>query len=267
MWAAVPLMAESRCVGVLGAGFSDSTELDAALLLRLGEVVGTAVDTANNFDRIAKEAADAARGRMRQDVHDGLSQQLFSLNLQVEAALAAHDDVESLRQRLADVQRMAARSVAALREATYLDQPEALDRHDLRGALEVHANELSRQSGLEIAVHAESDLTRLPTEVAADAYRLVQEAMNNVVKHARARCIAVELTIEHNRRALVVTVVDDGVGFMPSVADNSRSGLRGMHSRAARHGGQLQVRARTETSGTEVRAHFALDERVAARSA
>ncbi|MFV0534966.1 MAG: sensor histidine kinase [Cumulibacter sp.] len=120
---------------------------------------------------------------------------------------------------------------------------------------------------LEIAVHTESDLSRLPTEVAADAYRLVQEAMNNVVKHAQARCIWVELSIEQTRRALVVNVVDDGVGFTPSGAGTGRSGLRGMCSRAARHGGDFQVRARTETPGTQVRAHFALDERVTARSA
>jgi len=117
-------------------------------------------------------------------------------------------------------------------------RPPLLEEHGLASALRARLQSVETRAGLKVALECEGD-TRLNADQEQELYRLAQEALNNVVKHARATGVRVRLDLSGNPS--VLEVCHDGSGFEPSAVDRAGYGLRGMHERAERLGATLQV--------------------------
>jgi signal transduction histidine kinase len=247
----VPLVFHGQPLGVLAAldpphrddGF---TEADAELLDAVGASAATAVMTAKSVERSllrsSLEASEQARGRWARELHDETLQGLGGLGMLLSSALAAQDDM-ALRAAVQHAVDQAALQVRALRDLIAELRPAALDDIGLGPAIETLAERSAASSGL--AVRTEIELpeaaSRLPAETESTVYRLVQEALTNVVKHAEAGEVLVRL--HRCNGSVSVTVRDDGRGFDPDRPCQG-FGLVGMRERVALAGGSLTVFSR-----------------------
>jgi two-component system sensor histidine kinase UhpB len=197
--------------------------------------------------RLALAAQEGERLRVARDLHDGIGQTLTAVTLQAERAAegppdampaALGDIAESVRESLDDVRRIA-------REL----RPEALDDLGLGNALIALAERLSRDSGLRVERHVSPALPELPEELELVIYRIAQEALTNVVRHAHASVATLTLEVVGGR--VVLEVADDGRG-MAGPAPASSTGIPGMRERALLVGGSLSIDP-LPAGGTSVR--------------
>jgi signal transduction histidine kinase len=181
-------------------------------------------------------AREEERRRLRRDLHDGLGPQLASLTLTLAAAreLLQHD-VDAADMLLQELARHTQAAIADIRRVVYDLRPPALDDLGLVLALREQAARY-RQAGLQIMIDTPDHLPALPAAVEVAAYRIVQEALTNVVRHAQARTCTVCLTLGD---ALIVTIRDDGVGLPPG--GRAGVGLTSMRERTAELGGTCRI--------------------------
>jgi signal transduction histidine kinase len=205
------------------------------------------------------EAREEERRRLRRDLHDGLGPQLSSQALTVDAVLAhMRRDPDAAEALLLELKADAQDAVTDIRRLVYGLRPPALDDLGLLGALRESAAQYSTK-GLEVSVEAPVGLPPLSAAVEVAAYRIIQEALTNVARHAGASACTVTLAIEE-RNVLCVEVSDDGRG-MPDLQHISHAGvgLTSMRERANELDGSLVVEALPE-GGTRVRARLPLPE-------
>src|SRR5205823_1622430 len=174
------------------------------------------------------------RRRLRRDLHDGLGPVLGALTLKLDAArnlLATNP--EAVDKLLLDLKAQSQSAIADVRRLVYELRPPALDDLGLASALREYASQCGSLSGLSIAVEIPETLPVLPAAVEVATYRIVQEGLNNTVRHARAGNCLVRVTIDGT---LDVEISDDGEGMPP----DRRAGLRlvSMRARAAELGGR-----------------------------
>jgi signal transduction histidine kinase len=260
-----PLVYRGRGLGVLAAfdhgtdavGFSED---DEATLRAFAASAATAVALAQTVQherlRHSLDAAEAERRRWARELHDETLQGLGGLRVILSSALrrAEQPDVEELlREAVAQTER----EIENLRAIITDLRPAALDELGLVPAIEALVGRVSVVEGLDIDCRIDVPGTgrRLGAELETTVYRLVQEALTNVAKHANAEHARVSVIAANGR--IEVEVTDDGSGFDPQVATNG-FGLAGMRERAQLSGGQLTVTP--SPSGTIVRAAFALSE-------
>jgi signal transduction histidine kinase len=256
----VPLEFRGRAIGVIAAldRLDDSPEFDAEderLMHAFAASAATAVATAQSVEhdrvRHAIRAAEQERGRWARELHDETLQGLAALRMGLSAG-AREPDAEALRGHVRDAVEQIGREVENLRGIITDLRPPALDQLGLAPALESLAERIRGEGDL--AVTLELDLPALDPEVETTVYRLVQEALTNVRKHAGAATVRVRAQLEGPR--LCVVVSDDGGGFDPSAATTG-FGLAGLHERAALAGGSLDVTS--GPAGTTVRAVLPTD--------
>jgi signal transduction histidine kinase len=260
-----PLVYRGRGLGVLAAfdrgaehaGFSEDDEstlrafaASAATAVALGQAV--------QHDRLrhSLDAAEAERRRWARELHDETLQGLGGLRVILSSVLRreADDDLaELLREAVGQVER----DIENLRAIITDLRPAALDELGLQPAVEALVDRTSAVEGLtiECAVQLPGDGGRLGAELETTVYRLVQEALTNVAKHASAEHARVAVAVTGGR--VEIEVADDGTGFDPSV-QTSGFGLAGMRERVALSGGQLTITP--SENGTTVRAVIALSD-------
>ncbi|HET9492649.1 MAG TPA: GAF domain-containing sensor histidine kinase [Chloroflexia bacterium] len=206
-------------------------------------------------------AREEERRRLRRDLHDGLGPQLASMTLTVAATreLLHHDAgaADVLLQELAGHTQAA---IADIRRLVYALRPPALDDLGLVPALREQAANYS-QHGLQITIDAPDQLPPLPAAVEVAAYRIVQEALTNVVRHARAKTCTVRLTLNDG---LDVEVRDDGAGL--PAGSRAGVGLTSMRERTSELGGTFQIES-VPGGGTSIRARLPLRHESAQESA
>src|SRR5215213_1761922 len=249
----VPLEFRGAALGVVAAfdrrdGPSFSEE-DERLLLAFAASAATAVATARDVaqDRLRRtiEAAEQERKRWARELHDETLQGLGALRVALASALRGGSE-ESLREVVATAVDEIAEEIRSLRSLISELRPAALDELGLAAALETLSERSASLVGLEmdtdVQVGAKEgvDQGRLAPELESTIYRLVQEALSNVAKHARAE--RVSLSVTENNGYVDVLITDDGVGFDPD-APNAGFGLLGMRERVAMAGGTIEVRA------------------------
>jgi signal transduction histidine kinase len=182
-------------------------------------------------------AREEERRRIRRDLHDGLGPQLASQALTLDAIARLIDsDPKTAKALLADLKSQSQAAITDIRRLIYDLRPPALDDLGLVTALR---EEFARMelNGLKIHLHAPKQLPSLPAAVELAAYRIVQEAVNNVVKHAGAK--SCQARLEMQKDALIVEVVDDGRGVSPEA--HPGVGLHSMRERAEELGGRLEI--------------------------
>lgn len=199
----------------------------------------------------AEEMAKAAeRNRLARDLHDSVTQSLYSLTLFTQAARerAEVGDLDPVRQSLARIADTARRGLKEMRLLVYELRPLALEDEGLVGALQHRLEMVEGRSGVQtrLLVEPEGDV-KLPAAMEKELYRIAQEALNNTLKHANASSVTVRLAVTPSAmnpdgRHLVFEVSDDGCGFDPqAVADKGGLGLTSIRERVEDLGGELNV--------------------------
>lgn len=250
----VPLVVQGRPIGVITA-YDKLTTPDARFTeddVRLAETfaarAAVAVELSERVERDALRRVVAAqeleRQRLARELHDETGQALTSilLGLKQLEGKESPEALEGLRELVVATLRDVRRLAVELR-------PKVLDDFGLVPALERLTHGFAEQTGIKVDLEAGSITQRLPVEVETAIYRIVQESLTNVVKHARAQRVSVLLTRANGRIKAVIE--DDGNGFEPSAADAGGIGLIGMRERIELLDGSLAVES-SPTSGTTV---------------
>jgi signal transduction histidine kinase len=252
----VPIVAPDGVIGAFyltqkqdARGFSAT---DQELIELLAAHAAIAITNARLYERSRELSILAERNRLALELHDAVSQKLFSLVLTAEAAGTLLDsDPVAARAQMAKLQELARQALGELRSLIFELRPPDLERDGLGGALRKHVDVLRRLQPGEIELDLEAELDRDPARD-REVLRIAQEALHNALRHAHARHVAVRLRSTDGR--LLLEVADDGVGFDPDDPDlrSKRLGLTSMEERARRLGGRLEVSS-ARGAGTTVR--------------
>ena len=194
-------------------------------------------------------AQEEERRRIARDLHDHLGQQLTSLRLKLEAVRSVTPDMPGVQATLTQADALLTRIDRDIDFLSWELRPAALDDLGLKAVLENYVSEWSHHSNVRARFHAEGlGDERVAPEIEATLYRIAQEALNNVARHAHAQSIGVVL--ERRGRTLSLVIEDDGVGFDASAISSTMIGLIGMRERAAVVGGSLDIEP-TPGGGTD----------------
>src|SRR6266850_2151011 len=212
-----------------------------------------AADNLQALTRRLVEAEEAERRRIARELHDRVGQNLSALNINLDLALGATTGASPLRRRIEDSVSLVDATLQSIENVMAELRPPLLDEFGLGAALGWYAEEFSRRTGIAVVLRdgkdAAADLRR---EAAVALFRIAQEALNNVAKHAGAKHVHVELACEAEE--IVIRVADDGAGFDPAAAAHGkRWGMKTMRERAEAAGGRLEVDS-APGEGTIVRA-------------
>lgn len=262
---ALPLRARDHVVGVLtavapkGAGWNEEN-----LRWVSGLAAQAAVALENNrlYELARDEAAEEERRHLARELHDSVSQAIYSVVLTAHAAERRVDsDPGAVRQGLQGVIELSEAALAEMRALIFELRPEALAEVGLVGALHRQLDGLELRHGLR-TVRRLSAEPAMPFTSKQVLLRVAQEALHNVVKHANARTVTVSSSVERmatdSGEELVLEVVDDGVGFDTSRSYPGHFGLTSMHERVTALGGTLAVDSIPDVGTTvSVRAPFA----------
>jgi signal transduction histidine kinase len=184
-------------------------------------------------------AREEERRRLRRDLHDGVGPQLAALMLELETAGDLVSENPEASALMAKLSRRAREIVSDVRRSVHALRPPALDELGLVGALEEGAIQYG-PAGLRISVEDPEELSRLPAAVEVACYRIVQEALANVVRHAGASNCSIRIWPDEEASVLVVEVEDDGRGIRDH--DRMGVGLISMRERTEELGGTCTVR-------------------------
>ncbi len=263
----MPLTYQNEPVGELllapRPGEEDFSDADRRLLEDLARQAGVAAHAVRLTAELQRarerlvSAREEERRRLRRDLHDGLGPQLSSQTLTIDAVRSLmRRDPDAAEELLVDLKSQAQDAIFDIRRLVYSLRPPALDDLGLLGALRESAAQYGH-NGLDVRVDAPEELPALPAAVEVAAYRIFQEAVTNVARHAQAGSCTVSLTVDEAANLLRLEVRDDGRG-MPEDR-NPGVGLASMRERAAELGGRMSVEALPE-GGTVVRAQLPLPE-------
>ncbi len=253
-WMGVPLIARGRVIGNLSLehvqpGFYDAHH--AEVVLALANQVAVALENARLFAEAQGKAVLEERQRFARDLHDSVTQSLYSLTLLAEAGRRLIDvDVLQAAQYLSDMGEIAQQSLKEMRLLVYQLRPLALEHEGLLGALQARLDSVEKRAGVEARFLIEGSLGSLPPALEEGLFRVAQEALNNALKHAAARSVVVRLRGDNDGITLEVT--DDGRGSALLTSDvKGGMGLTSMKERVAQLQGMLTIDS-TPGQGTRV---------------
>jgi len=268
----VPLIVRGHPIGIVAvhdklgaeARFSDED-------LRLAEIFAARAAVAVDLsERVARDtvrrviaAQEVERRRLARELHDETGQALTSILLGLKAIRAAETDAQA-EQAEANLRELVVQALQDVRSLAVELRPSALDDFGLLAALERLAGTFAERTGIKATVAATLGDTRLPSETETVVYRLVQEALTNIVKHAAASEVGIVLTMRDGGVSAVVE--DDGQGFAESDVRADALGLVGMRERLALLGGTLAIESRPG-EGTALIAYVPLIEAPDGRAA
>jgi signal transduction histidine kinase len=255
----VPLVVRDVAMGVIAA--HDRQGPDPRFTdddVRIAEIfAGRAAVAVELSQRVARDALqrvvtaqELERRRLARELHDETGQALTSILLSLRTVEEAEDEQE-LRAAVGEVRELVRSTLQDVRQLAVELRPKVLDDFGLVAALERLTQTFGEQTGMSVhfgQTWPTSD--RLPAEIETALYRIVQESLTNIVKHARATSVSVVLTRKDD--SVSVVVEDDGVGFEPHRAREDGIGLVGMRERVALLGGRLAIESRPGAGTTFV---------------
>jgi signal transduction histidine kinase len=190
------------------------------------------------------KAQEEERRRVARELHDNLGQCLSSLGFGLQsAALALDADPAKVRPLLRNLYEENLRSQNALRATIYAMRPSVLDDLGLIPALRSYAERRFAAQGIAVELTAQGEDKRLPSEIETAVFRITQEALNNIFRHADAKHVTVDAVLKHD--GVDIEVTDDGSGFdaekTVSSTDGNSIGILGMHERAELLDGWVKI--------------------------
>ncbi|MGP3921898.1 GAF domain-containing sensor histidine kinase [Streptomyces sp. 8N616] len=236
-------LANKRCAGppAKHRGRCGFTEQDQALLGILAQHAAIALTNARLYERSRELTIAGERARLAHELHDAVSQKLFSLRLTAQAAAALVDrDPARAKGELQQVADLAAEAADELRAAVVELRPAALDEDGLVATLRTQIQVLDRAHTAKVTFASQS-VRALPAAQEEAVLRVAQEALHNALRHSGAA--AVEVSLTRGGQGAVLRVEDDGQGFDPSAVRRAgrHLGLVSMRDRASGAGGSLTV--------------------------
>jgi signal transduction histidine kinase len=218
---------------------------------------------------------DEERRRIARELHDGLGQDLTAAKIMLQEVIqpnGAQDSKDGIKTQVREVSGMIDRMLQQVRNISYLLHPPLLDEIGLRSALGWFLEGLSKRGGIQTSLETQpADFPRLAPDTETALFRIIQEALTNVFRHAQAKKVWVSL--EQKKKQIAVTVRDDGVGVVGHAVQLRQGktgvGIASMRQRAKELGGELSIRsaspgtivevqipiAPSQSSGLETREH------------
>jgi signal transduction histidine kinase len=252
----VPIVAKGSVIGAFylsnKRGARQFTDEDQELIETLAAHAAIAIENARLYERSRELSIVEERNRLARDLHDSVTQTLFSLSLTAEsAATLAESDPAQAREQILSARRLATEALQEMRSLIFELRPAELEADGLVPTLR------NRIDVLRLVYHREIELDvrsprRLAPGVETQLFRIVQEALHNALKHSQGARLCVELSMQDGH--VLAAVRDDGIGFDPVAAQrrSGRLGLTSMQERVEELGGRLEIRSQPG-DGTEVR--------------
>jgi signal transduction histidine kinase len=265
----VPLKTKENVFGVLSAEsnhFNAFDESDQLVLLSIANQAAVAVENIRFYERAQQLAVSEERNRLARELHDAVTQTLFSASLLAEALPATwENDYQEGRELLYELRGLSRGALAEMRTLLLELRPAALVETRLEDLLRQLGEAASGREGIPVSILIERkpegcDYGELPEDVHITFYRIAQEALNNVVKHARANKVVVRLCVtsggpefqgERSGLSVLLSIKDDGRGFDPTCVAATHFGLGIMHERALAIGASLNLESQPG-EGTQV---------------
>jgi signal transduction histidine kinase len=259
-YAGAPMRARGRALGVLSIVGQNGQQLsvdEVILLTSIADQVGVAVENI----RLRRQAEQAAvleeRARLARELHDSITQSLYSLALFAEAGWkrAEAGEWEATRYNFRRIVETSQQALKEMRLLVHELRPLDLQREGLVGALHRRLRAVEGRVNIQARLVAEG-LLELPRHIEEELYRMAQEALNNALKHAAATSVTISLRLAGEWVEL--EVVDDGTGFDPEVGvNNGGLGLHSIRERAERLGGSFTLLS-APGQGTQVKVRVKL---------
>jgi signal transduction histidine kinase len=224
-------------------GADEFSAEDQRLIEMLAAHAAVAIENARLLERSRELSIVEERNRLARELHDAVSQKLFGLVLNAEAAATLLDrDPAAAADQVARLGELAQEALGELRELIFELRPASLEDEGLAATLRKHVDMLRRVHGRDVELRISGAVQ--PAAEDADVFRIAQEALNNALRHAEAERIELRLAGRDGR--LTLTVADDGAGFDPAAPGvrSRRLGLTSMEERARALGGTLAVVSR-----------------------
>jgi two-component system NarL family sensor kinase len=243
--ASIPLYAQGKTLGVLNVASTDWEKLsddDLRLLHTVGDLMSIAIERAQLFQQSAEIGAAMERNRLAREIHDTIAQGLAAIALQLETAdalLDADTDKPRVRRVIRQALTLTRNNLEEARRSVYDLRAVSLQGRTLPDALKLLVEDSAMRGNLEVSYEVVGEGQPLPTRIEVGLYRIAQEALNNVIRHAEAAKVCVQLTLMPDRVEL--SIEDDGIGFDPSEIPTGHFGLIGLNERAKLLGGKLEV--------------------------
>lgn len=265
---AVPMQADRGVFGVVVYFFADETNL-ALESLDLAVALGEQVVLATDSDRLQQRAQDAAvleeRERLVRELHDAVTQSIYSLTLFAEAGrrVASLGQLDRVQEYLATLADVAQQALKQMRLMLYELRPVVLEQVGLIDALRHRLEAVEQRAGIQTRLEA-PDSFWLPPLVEQSVYRICQEALNNALKHASASEVVVQLAVD--RDVVTLDIRDNGIGFvLDDVAVMRGPGLAHIRERAARLNANLTIETEPD-HGTHMQISLVVPELVVAQA-
>jgi two-component system nitrate/nitrite sensor histidine kinase NarX len=241
-WLWAPLLSKEQVIGVLSLShraphaFGDR---QAQLALAIAHQVAMAIENARLYERSRETAAQEERNRLARELHDSVTQMLFSCSLIAEVLPKLWEsDQEAAQQSLQDLRLLTRGASAEMRTLLVELRPAALTEARLEELLKQYAESVTARTRVPITVSVEAEHA-LPPDVQIALYRIAQEALNNAARHADATHVTVTLQVGPDSNALAIR--DDGHGFVPAAVMPGHFGLTTMRERAESIGATLDI--------------------------
>ena len=240
-----PLIVKDVVIGSLNAinkadGFTDD---DVRILGLLAAQAAIAIENARLHEQAEESAVLAERHRLARELHDSVTQSIYSvilfadasrLALEAEKTAIAADNLRAARQ-------MAGTAIADMRLLLYELHPPELAEEGLVSALHTRLDAVESRAGLQVDLNVSGEVD-LPLTLESELYKIAQEALNNVVKHANASAVTVQIDATDNHFCMIIE--DDGMGFILDIATpNPGLGLRSINERVKQIAGELLIRS------------------------
>lgn len=259
----IPLQVGENIIGTLDVQSATRNAFsrdDILVLQSLADQIAIAIENARLYNRSHELATMEERNRLARDLHDSVTQTLYSLSLLSEGWRQLIRDGEEPRveERLGKVSEITSQALKEMRLLIHQLRPPALEKEGLIGALRQRLDAVEYRAGVDARLVMD-DLVELPAEVEECFYYVAQEALNNALKHAAATKVAVGLNVQDGHATLKVS--DNGRGFdLTESIQHGGLGLHSMRERVERLGGQLEL-VSLLGNGTTLTARIKMDVR------
>ena len=223
------------------------TQDDIRIMSLFADQAAIAIETARLHKQAEKLAAVNERQRLARDLHDSVTQTMYSLSLYADATQKAlqGNKVDKALDHLEELRKMVREAMLDMRLLIFELHPPILQKEGLATALQTRLESVEARSGIHTEIKAFNE-RKLPIEVESELYRIVQEALTNVVKHANADRVSIMLHYYGDKFKLQVQ--DNGIGFdSDATSKGSGLGLKGIQERVKRMKGTFSVESTAQT--------------------
>ena len=250
----VPLRVETKVIGVINIldKPGEMTQEDERIIDLFADQAAIIIEHMRLQDQAEQLAVLEERQRLARELHDSVTQALYSVTLYADAARMAYSAKkwEALETNLREVRNMAREAMYDMRLLVFELRPFMLETEGLVSVLRARLAAVEDRAGLKTEVLVDGE-RRLPIVIEEELYRIAQEGLNNVVKHAVAKQVRIQITYDESSVSL--ELIDDGLGFDTRMADQSGGfGLQGIRERVQRLGGSQEIES-TPMEGTRLK--------------